>query len=380
MDQEINFIEIERKWQQKWIESSAHSPDFDNLDDKFYCLTMFSYPSGDKLHVGHWYNYGPVDTYARFKKMNGANVFQPQGFDAFGLPAENYAIRNGVPPAESTKVNIGKMKQQLQRIGAMFDWSNELNTSDPKYYRWTQWLFIQLYKNGLAYQKTAPVNWCPSCKTVLANEQDKNYPSKKDKPALANEQVKNYPSKKDKPAPGLPYNGCDRCKTEVVKRDLKQWFFRITDYAEELLANLDDLDWPTKTKHMQKNWIGKSVGAEIVFSIKDINSKISVFTTRPDTIYGATYMVLAPEHPLVKELTTSQNSANIDAYILEARNKSEIEENLAPDRWQMRWLHFIWSGAAAYINFWWRSDKKVRIGDPSPKYLIIPEHDYATGT
>ena len=314
MDQDINYIEIEKKWQSKWAESHSHSPNFTNLEDKFYCLTMFSYPSGDKLHVGHWYNYGPVDTYARYKKMNGANVFQPQGFDSFGLPAENYAIKHGIPPAKSTNLNISKMKSQLQQIGAMFDWSNELNTSDPKYYRWTQWLFLQLYKNGLAYQKTAPVNWCPSCKTVLANEQ-----------------VKNYPSKKDKPAPGLSYNGCDRCKTEVVKRDLKQWFFRITDYAEELLANLDDLNWPTKTKHMQKNWIGKSVGAEIAFSVKDTDSKISVFTTRPDTIYGATYIVLAPEHPSVKELATSQNSANIDAYILEARNKSEIER-LAADK------------------------------------------------
>ena len=219
MDQDINYIEIEKKWQSKWAESHSHSPNFSNLEDKFYCLTMFSYPSGDKIHVGHWYNYGPVDTYARYKKMNGANVFQPQGFDAFGLPAENYAIEKGVPPAESTKANIGKMREQLQRIGAMFDWSNELNTSDPKYYRWTQWLFLQLHKNGLAYQKTAPVNWCSSCSTVLANEQVKD---------------------------GL----CDRCNTQITKRDLKQWFFKITDYAEELLANLDDLDWPTKTKNM----------------------------------------------------------------------------------------------------------------------------------
>ena len=246
MDQEINYIEIEKKWQQKWAEANAHTPNFDNLVDKFYCLTMFSYPSGDTLHVGHWYNYGPVDTYARYKKMNGANVFQPQGFDAFGLPAENYAIKHGVDPAESTKANVSKMRKQLQRIGAMFDWSNELNTSDPKYYKWTQWLFLQLYNNGLAYQKTAPVNWCPSCQTVLANEQVKD-------------------------------DLCDRCKTQVTKRDLKQWFFKITNYAEELLTNLDNLDWPAKTKHMQKNWIGKSVGAEIKFSIQGNDSKISIF-------------------------------------------------------------------------------------------------------
>ena len=296
MDKEINYIEIEKKWQQKWAESNTHTPDFDNLQDKFYCLTMFSYPSGDKLHVGHWYNYGPVDTYARYKKMNGSNIFQPQGFDSFGLPAENYAIKHGVPPLESTKVNISKMKEQLQRIGAMFDWSNELNTSDQKYYKWTQWLFLELYKNGLAYQKTAPVNWCPSCSTVLANEQVKD---------------------------GL----CDRCATQVTKRDLKQWFFKITDYAEELLAGLHNLDWPSKTKHMQKNWIGKSIGAEITFSIKDNDSNISVFTTRPDTIYGVTYMVLAPEHPLVEKLTTSGNSVNINNYIEISRKKSEIERS-----------------------------------------------------
>ena len=330
MDQEINYLEIEKKWQSKWAESHSHSPNFTNFEDKFYCLTTFSYPSGDKLHVGHWYNYGPVDTYARYKKMKGANVFQPQGFDAFGLPAENYAIKNGVPPAESTKANIGKMREQLQRIGAMFDWSNELNTSDPKYYRWTQWLFLQLHKNGLAYQKTAPVNWCSSCQTVLANEQVKNYLFESKVPGYKIQPNGDLNIKGDQ-AKVQHYNGCDRCKTEITKRDLKQWFFRITDYAEELLVDLDDLDWPTKTKHMQKNWIGKSVGAEISFSVKDNNSKISVFTTRPDTIYGATYMVLAPEHPLVKEIATSQNSVNIDAYMLEARKKSEIER-LATDK------------------------------------------------
>jgi len=294
MDQEINYLEIEKKWQQKWIESDAHRPDFKSIDNKFYCLTMFSYPSGDKLHVGHWYNYGPVDTYARYKKMNGANVFQPQGFDAFGLPAENYAIKHGIPPAESTRKNITKMRKQLQRIGAMFDWSNELITSDKEYYKWTQWLFLQLFKNGLAYQKTAPVNWCSSCATVLANEQVKD---------------------------GL----CDRCNTQVTKKKLKQWFFKITDYADELLDNLKSLDWPSKTVNMQKNWIGKSVGAEITFSVKDSDSAITVFTTRPDTIYGATYMVLAPEHSLVDVLTASHNSSAIDTYRDKTRMMSEIE-------------------------------------------------------
>ena len=220
MSEEYNFKDIEPKWQSVWLDSNFHNTNLNNISDKHYCLTMFSYPSGDKLHIGHWYNYGPVDTYARFLKMNGKNIFQPQGFDAFGLPAENYAIKHGIHPAESTKNNVAKMKSQLMRIGAMFDWSNEVNTSSPDYYRWTQWLFLQLYKNKLAYQKNAPVNWCPSCATVLANEQVKD---------------------------GL----CDRCSTEVTKKDFTQWFFKIPNYCEELLTCLYNLDCPDKTKNMQ---------------------------------------------------------------------------------------------------------------------------------
>ncbi|MBC8213361.1 MAG: leucine--tRNA ligase [Candidatus Marinimicrobia bacterium] len=289
-----SFQEIEEKWQNIWEENKAGQPDFSKIEKKFYNLTMFSYPSGDKLHVGHWYNYGPADTYARYMKMRGYNVFQPQGFDAFGLPAENYAIKHGVHPAVSTAKNIETMRKQLRKIGAMYDWSNEINTSSPDYYKWTQWLFLKLYEKGLAYQKKAPVNWCPSCVTVLANEQVKE-------------------------------EKCERCGTEVTKKDLKQWFFKITDYAEELLQKLDELDWPDRTKHMQRHWIGKSVGASIKFKVKDHNKNIDVFTTRSDTIFGATYMVLAPEHEFVQEITTEKYKSDVNSYILVSKSKTEIE-------------------------------------------------------
>lgn len=288
------FKEIEEKWQKQWEDSGAHRTDLTQSENKFYSLTMFSYPSGDKLHTGHWYNYGPADSYARFKKMKGYNVFQPQGFDSFGLPAENYAIKHGIHPAESTAKNIHKMRKQLRKIGAMYDWDKEVITSTPEYYKWTQWLFLKLYDMGLAEQRKAPVNWCNSCATVLANEQVKN-------------------------------GECDRCSNLVTKKDLTQWFFKITEYSEELLEKLDDLNWPEKTKLMQKHWIGKSTGAEIIFKVKSIDEQIEVFTTRPDTIYGATYIVLAPEHPIVNKITATSQKSAIDDYISESKKKSEIE-------------------------------------------------------
>ena len=291
---EYNFKEVEKKWQGRWADGLKKTQLPANVDNKFYNLTMFSYPSGDKLHIGHWYNYGPADTYARYMKMKGREVFQPQGFDAFGLPAENYAIKHGVHPAISTASNIKTMKGQLCSIGAMYDWKNEVNTSSPDYYKWTQWLFLLLYENGLAYQKNAPVNWCPSCATVLANEQVKD-------------------------------GACERCKEEVTKKNLTQWFFKITKYADELLEKLDGLDWPEKTKHMQKNWIGKSTGAKIHFKVKGHDSLIEVFTTRPDTIYGATYMVLAPEHPFVDGLVEVKHMDEVKDYIEKSNKKSEIE-------------------------------------------------------
>ena len=291
---EYNFKNIEKKWQYNWKKLDIAKINNSSLDKKYYSLTMFSYPSGDKLHIGHWYNYGPADTYSRYKKMKGFNVFQPQGFDAFGLPAENYAIKHNIHPSKSTKSNIATMHKQLDSIGAMYDWSNEIQTCDPEYYKWTQWLFLQLYKMGLAYQKTASVNWCPDCLTVLANEQVKE-------------------------------GECDRCKSQVTKKELKQWFFKITKYAEELLDSLQNLDWPKKTLHMQKNWIGRSKGSSISFNIKDSDGKIEIFTTRPDTVYGATYIVLAPEHTLLKSIVAKDCENEVENYINTTKTKTEIE-------------------------------------------------------
>jgi len=297
-----NHQEIEKKWQDRWKDKTFL--DRSSSGEKFYSLTMFSYPSGSNLHVGHWYNYGPADTIARYMRMKGYNVFQPQGFDAFGLPAENFAIKNNIHPAISTQKNIDTMRTQLDRIGAMYDWDNIVVTCQEDYYKWTQWLFLELYKNNLAYQRNAPVNWCPDCATVLANEQVKQYASSSDD--------------------GQPYNGCDRCKTEVVLKDLTQWFLKITNYAEELL-DFTNLDWPKKTVLMQNHWIGKSEGAIIHFALEGYQDTIEVFTTRPDTLYGATYMVIAPEHPIVDTITTDQNKAKIDQYRKESSTKNEMQ-------------------------------------------------------
>jgi leucyl-tRNA synthetase len=288
------FSEIEKKWRKIWSDSGLYRTDMSETDKKLYCLVMFLYPSGDRLHIGHWWNYGPTDTWARFKRMQGYRVFEPMGYDAFGLPAENYAIKVGVHPAVSTASNIRSIRKQLETMGAMYDWDREINTSDPAYYRWTQWLFLLLYRNGLAYRKKAPVNWCPSCKTVLANEQAEG-------------------------------GHCERCETEVVRQDLEQWFFKITEFADELLEGLDRIDWPEKTKIMQRNWIGRSEGAFVCFPLVDRSGGIDVFTTRPDTLWGVTYMVLAPEHPLVPSLTAPDRKADVDAAVDRARRQSEID-------------------------------------------------------
>ncbi|WP_338631365.1 leucine--tRNA ligase [Clostridium baratii] len=285
---------IDKKWQEKWEKEELYKFDPSKLDKKLYVLEMFSYPSGSQLHAGHWFNYGPVDTWARLKRMKGYNVFQPMGFDAFGLPAENYAIKTGVHPQDSTEKNIVKMEEQLKAMGAMFNWENEVVTCRPDYYKWTQWLFLKLYEKGLAYRKQAPVNWCPSCNTVLANEQVVD---------------------------GL----CERCDSEVTKKDLTQWFLKITDYADELLEKLDGLNWPEKTVSMQKHWIGKSTGAEVTFKVKDHDLTFDVFTTRVDTLCGVSYVVLAPENKLVDEIVTPENKAAIEAYKEETAKQSEIE-------------------------------------------------------
>ena len=291
----MDMKSVEKKWQAQWEKSKLNVFNKKNADKKLYVLEMFSYPSGANLHVGHWYNYGPTDSYARFKKMQGYEVFQPMGFDAFGLPAENFAIKTGIHPKDSTEKNISTMEQQLKNMGAMFDWTAEIKTCEEDYYKWTQWLFLQLYKKGLAYRKEALVNWCPCCETVLANEQVIN-------------------------------GQCERCDNVVLRKDMTQWFFKITDYAEELLADLDTIDWPEKTKLMQKNWIGKSTGCEVVFDC-ETGDEITVFTTRPDTLFGVNYIVLAPEHPLVEKLKEAhpENADAIDAYVRYAAEANDID-------------------------------------------------------
>lgn len=290
------FDKIEKKWQKRWEKEKLYQTDFSDIEKKCYTLVMFCYPSSDRLHVGHWFNYGPTDTWARFKRMNGYNVFEPMGFDSFGLPAENFAIKTGGHPHDITEKNIADIRQQLKSIGGMYDWDHEVITSHPDYYKWTQWVFLQLYKAGLAYRAKALVNWCPSCNTVLANEQVVS--------------------------DGL----CERCGSRVTKRNLTQWFFKITAYADRLIDNLERLDWPEKTKMMQRNWIGRSQGAEIQFPLDDSSGRvIKVFTTRPDTLFGATYMVLAPEHPLVEEITTPLQKDDVKAYVESTLRASEVE-------------------------------------------------------
>jgi leucyl-tRNA synthetase len=296
MNQEYNPREIEGKWQQRWAVDHIYDVQEDTSRPKFYALTMFPYTSGD-LHIGHWYAMAPADAHARFKRMQGYNVLHPMGFDAFGLPAENAAISHGIHPYDWTMRNIDNMRRQLKTMGGIYDWNREVITCLPSYYKWTQWFFLKFYHAGLAYRAKAPVNWCPRCQTVLANEQ------------VIGEGV------------------CERCGTPVTKRELEQWFFKITEYAEELLDH-GRLDWPERIKIMQKNWVGKSDGAEISFRLEHegIEQKeIRVFTTRPDTVFGVTFFLLAPEHPLVSRLTKSEHKAEVDEYITWCRRQTEYE-------------------------------------------------------
>jgi len=295
MDQsKYNAPEIEKKWQTQWKESELFKVDLKSPKrPKYYNIVMFPYPSGAALHVGHWYNYAPVDSWGRYMRMKGHDVFQPMGFDSFGLPAENYAIKTGVHPAETTRTNIDKMKEQIAAIGGMYDLDLNLETSSPEYYKWTQWLFLQLYKEGLAYRKAAPVNWCESCQTVLANEQVDN-------------------------------GTCERCKNTVIQKNLTQWFFKITDYADKLL-DYSEVEWPENTIAMQRNWIGRSEGAQLKFDLVDHDESIEVFTTRPDTLFGATYMVISPENPLVLTITKEDHMADVTTYQAASKLKSEME-------------------------------------------------------
>lgn len=292
-----DFTAVESKWQNYWEQNKTfrvkEDPAF-SAEKRFYCLDMFPYPSGAGLHVGHPEGYTATDIVCRYKRMRGYNVLHPMGWDAFGLPAENYAIKTGTHPRVSTEANINNFRRQIKALGFSYDWDREVSTCDPDYFRWTQWIFLQLFNAGLAYQANVPINFCPSCKTGLANEEVKD-------------------------------GNCDRCGTAVERKDMKQWMLRITAYGDRLLSDLDLLNWPESIKLMQRNWIGRSVGAEVDFTLQGRDDKIRVFTTRPDTLFGATYMVLAPEHPLVDAVTTPGQKAAVTAYVEAAHNKSDLE-------------------------------------------------------
>ena len=289
---QYNHTAIEKKWRENWEKHPINVND--GKKEKYYCLDMFPYPSGSGLHVGHWRGYVISDVWSRYQLLRGKYVIHPMGWDAFGLPAENYAIKMGVHPAISTESNIKNIKRQINEIAAIYDWDMEVNTTDPSFYKWTQWIFVQMFKKGLAYEKEFPINWCPSCKTGLANEEVVN-------------------------------GCCERCGTPVTKKNLRQWMLKITAYADRLLNDLDKLDWPEKVKKMQTDWIGKSYGAEVDFGVEGRDEKITVYTTRPDTLYGATFMVLAPEHKLAAGLATPDQKEAVDAYIYAASMKSNVD-------------------------------------------------------
>ena len=297
---------IEPRWQQWWEEQRLFAAQDQDERPKYYILDMFPYPSAAGLHVGHPEGYTATDIIARYKRMKGFNVLHPMGFDAFGLPAENYAIKTGIHPAKITAANIDQIRKQIKSLGFAYDWERELSTTDPEYYRWSQWIFLKLFEQGLAYEAEVPINWCPSCKTGLANEEVKS-------------------------------GRCDRCSHEVVRRGLRQWMLRITEYAERLLAGLEDLDWPEPIKKMQQDWIGRSEGADVDFALADppagVEPYLRVYTTRPDTLFGATYMVLAPEHALVEQITTAAQREAVQAYVRSAAAKSELQRTeLAKDK------------------------------------------------
>lgn len=287
-----NHRAVEQKWRKNWEEHPVNAND--GKKEKYYCLDMFPYPSGNGLHVGHWRGYVISDVWSRYKMMHGYYVIHPMGWDAFGLPAENYAIKMGTHPSKSTADNISNIKRQIQEIAAIYDWDMEVNTTDSVFYQWTQWIFVQMFKKGLAYEKEMPINWCPSCKTGLANEE-------------------------------VIGGKCERCGADVTKKNLKQWMLKITAYADRLLSDLDKLDWPDKVKKMQTDWIGKSHGAEVDFKIAGKEDAITVYTTRPDTLYGATFMVLAPEHAIALTLTTDDTRKEVEDYIYQSSLKSSVD-------------------------------------------------------
>ncbi len=342
--EKYNPQKVEAKWQEVWEKTKIYQTDLASDKPKFYNLIMFPYPSGDYLHMGHAYSDMGADVYGRYKALNGFNIFMPIGYDAFGLPAENFAISKGIHPKKSTAENISHAEKQLKTWGCQFDFSREVTTSEPNYYKWTQWLFLQLYKQGLAYQKESPVNWCPKCMTVLANEQVIN---------------------------GL----CERCDTEVVQKNMKQWFFKITDYADRLIKDLDKVDWPESSVTKQRNWIGRSEGVEMDMQIADSKEKFSVFTTRIDTVYGMTYVVLAPEHPLVDKITTDKQKKEVEKYKIQAQKQTEIErQSLEKDKTG------VFTGSYAINPFngekvpIWIADY-VLFGYGTGAVMAVPAHD-----
>ena len=291
------FSAIEKKWQAYWEENQSFAVTEDPSvpkEKRIYVLDMFPYPSGSGLHVGHPEGYTATDIYCRYLRMNGYNVLHPMGFDSFGLPAENYAIKTGTHPKITTERNIENFRRQIKSLGFSYDWSREISTHESEYYHWTQWIFLQLYKKGLAYESYTPINWCDNCKTGLANEEVKD-------------------------------GKCERCGTPVVRKTIRQWILRITEYAERLLSGLDSLDWPESVKLMQRNWIGRSEGATVCFRIEGMDENLEVFTTRADTLFGATYMVVSPEHPLVEALTTEEQRSTVERYLAETSHKSDLE-------------------------------------------------------
>ena len=287
----LNFSEIESKWQKKWESSKAFKAEAKSSKPKYYALDMFPYPSGSGLHVGHIASYTPADIISRYKRAMGFNVLHPMGYDAFGLPAEQFAIQTGIHPAITTQKAIESFGATLRHFGFSFDWDRQISTCEPKYYKWTQFIFLKLFERGLAYQKEVPVNWCPALKTVLANDEVIDGKSERG---------------------GHP----------VIRVPMKQWMLKITDYAERLLQDLDTVDWPERTKEAQRNWIGKSEGARVTFKVDGHNETFEVFTTRPDTLFGVTFMVMAPENPLVKQITTDHQKRNVEEYVLATSKKS----------------------------------------------------------
>lgn len=338
-----DHIGIETKWQNEWDKAQCFKAELKKDKPKFYALDMFPYPSAQGLHVGHPEGYTATDIVSRYKRAKGFNVLHPMGWDAFGLPAEQYAIQTGVHPDITTKKSIETFKRQLKSFGFSYDWNREISTCDPKYYKWTQFIFSKLYEKGLAYQKEVPVNWCPALKTVLANEEVVDGKSERG---------------------GHP----------VVRMPMKQWMLKITSYAEQLLADLDSVDWPERTKEAQKNWIGKSEGAQIFFEVSGTSQKLEVFTTRPDTLFGATFMVVAPEHPLISMLTTADQKNAVDSYIKTSASKSEIDRQANKDKTGVFTGSYAVNPANGKKIPIWAADY-VLMGYGTGAIMAVPAHD-----